>query len=151
MKIQLVAYIHICLVKHHDIYYLSVKNQYCNYSNGTTTQYSKTMFMLWPTGHSFRTGQPIWNWSTQFKTLLATDQFKMDQKKLICFKTDQFLLNHFKIGQFITPGAHAGVCICVSPLPRLLITSGVMWHDMDPIQLVKQVLQLLYGNCSHYH
>ena len=25
------------------------------------------------------------------------------------------------------------VCLCVSLLPRLLITSGVMWHDMDPI------------------
>ena len=41
--------------------------------------------------------------------------------------------------------------VCVSvPTPRLLITTGVMWHDMDPIQLVKQVLQLLYGNCSRY-
>ena len=27
--------------------------------------------------------------------------------------------------------------------------SGVMWHDMDLIRLVKQVLQLLYGNCSN--
>ena len=35
------------------------------------------------------------------------------------------------------------VCLCVCPPLRLLITSsGVMWHDMDPIQLVKQVLQL---------
>ena len=33
------------------------------------------------------------------------------------------------------------VCVCVFTL-RLLITSGVMWHDMDPIRLVKQVLQL---------
>ena len=41
------------------------------------------------------------------------------------------------------------VLICVST-PRLLITSGVMWCDMDLIQLVKHVLQLLYGNCSHY-
>ena len=32
----------------------------------------------------------------------------------------------------------------------LLITSGVMWHDVDSIRLVKQILQLLYGNCSHY-
>ena len=30
------------------------------------------------------------------------------------------------------------VCLCVC-VPRLLITSGVMWRDMDPIQLVKQV------------
>ena len=41
------------------------------------------------------------------------------------------------------------VCECVSAL-RLLLTIGMMWHDMDPIQLVKQVLQLLYGNCSLY-
>ena len=45
------------------------------------------------------------------------------------------------------------VCLCVyvCPPPRLLITSNTMWHDMDPIWLVKQVLQLLYGNCSWYH
>ena len=42
------------------------------------------------------------------------------------------------------------VCVCVCPRPRLLITSGVMWRDMDLIRLVKQVLQLLYGNCSRY-
>ena len=39
------------------------------------------------------------------------------------------------------------VCLCVCLPPRLIITSGVMWRDMDPIPLVKQVLQLLYGNC----
>ena len=39
------------------------------------------------------------------------------------------------------------VCVCVST-PRLLITSGMMWCDMDSIRLVKQILQLLYGNCS---
>ena len=32
------------------------------------------------------------------------------------------------------------VCVFVCPPPRLLITSGLMWHNMDPIQLVKQVL-----------
>ena len=42
------------------------------------------------------------------------------------------------------------MCVCVSLPPRLLITSGVIWCDMDPIRLVKQVLQLLYGNCSCY-
>ena len=42
------------------------------------------------------------------------------------------------------------VCVCVCLHPRLLITSGVMWHDMKFIWLVKQVLQLLYGNCSRY-
>ena len=46
---------------------------------------------------------------------------------------------------------HGCVYVCVRPRLRLLITSGVMWHDMNPIQLVKQVLQLLYNNCSHYH
>ena len=34
------------------------------------------------------------------------------------------------------------MCLCVCPPLRLLITSGVMCHDIDPIQLVKQVLQL---------
>ena len=37
------------------------------------------------------------------------------------------------------------VCVCVCPCPRLLITSGVMWCDMD---LIRLVLQLIYGNCS---
>ena len=42
------------------------------------------------------------------------------------------------------------VCVCVCPRPRLLITSGMMWRDMNLILLVEQVLQLLYGNCSRY-
>ena len=41
-------------------------------------------------------------------------------------------------------------CVCVCPRTRLLLTSGVMYLDMDLIQLVKQVLQLLYGNGSRY-
>ena len=44
------------------------------------------------------------------------------------------------------------VCVCVSA-PEAIKTSqssGVMWCDMDSIRLVKQVLQLLYGNCSRY-
>ena len=40
------------------------------------------------------------------------------------------------------------VSACVCPLPRLLITSGVMWRDMNPIRLVEQVSQLLYGDYS---
>ena len=32
------------------------------------------------------------------------------------------------------------MCVCLPP--RLLITSGVMWRDMDPMRLVKQVLKL---------
>ena len=34
------------------------------------------------------------------------------------------------------------VCVCVCPPPRLLITNDVIWHDIDPIRLVKQALQL---------
>ena len=39
------------------------------------------------------------------------------------------------------------VYVCVSA-PEA--NKGMMWHDMDLIRLIKQVLQLLYGNCSHY-
>ena len=42
------------------------------------------------------------------------------------------------------------VCLRMCPPLRLLITSGMMWRDIDSIRLVKQVLQLLYGNCSRY-
>ena len=42
------------------------------------------------------------------------------------------------------------LCACMCPPLSLLITSGMMWYDMYPIWLVKQVLQLLYGNCSRY-
>ena len=31
------------------------------------------------------------------------------------------------------------VCVCVCPLPRQLISSGMMWCDIDLIRLVKQV------------
>ena len=34
------------------------------------------------------------------------------------------------------------VCVCVCPLSRLLLTSGVMWHDMNFIWLVEQTLQV---------
>ena len=49
-------------------------------------------------------------------------------------------------------GMHVRLCarVFVCPRLRLLITSGMMWHDMNLIRLVKQVLQLLYGNCSCY-
>ena len=40
------------------------------------------------------------------------------------------------------------MCVCVCLPPRLLITSGVMWCDIDPIRLVKEVLWLIYGSCS---
>ena len=32
------------------------------------------------------------------------------------------------------------VCLCVCPPPRLLITSSMMWCDIDSRRLVKQVL-----------
>ena len=31
------------------------------------------------------------------------------------------------------------VCVCVSTPPRLFITSSVMWHDMHPTSVVKQL------------
>ena len=33
-------------------------------------------------------------------------------------------------------------CVCVCLPLRLLITSGVIWHDIKPIWLIKQVLQV---------
>ena len=42
------------------------------------------------------------------------------------------------------------VCVSVCPPPRPLITSGVIWCDIDHVRLVKQVLRLLitsYGTC----
>ena len=49
----------------------------------------------------------------------------------------------------IDPVRIVGIRVCVSA-PRLLISSDMMWRDMDLIQFLKQVLQLLYGNCRHY-
>ena len=37
--------------------------------------------------------------------------------------------------QLILCGSSVCVCVCVST-PRLLITIGMMWHDIDSIQLV---------------
>ena len=45
----------------------------------------------------------------------------------------------------------ACVHMCVCPLHGLLITVSALWHDMEPIWLVKQVLQLLCSCCSQYH
>ena len=46
---------------------------------------------------------------------------------------------------------YVSICVSVCPPLRLAITSGMIWYDMDPIWLVKQVLQLLYGSYSLYH
>ena len=51
--------------------------------------------------------------------------------------------------------ARARVCVCacvrvcVSVSPRPLITSGVIWCDIDHVQLVKQVLWL-FPQCSQF-
>ena len=55
-----------------------------------------------------------------------------------------------KIDPVLIVSMRACVRVCVCPRLRLSITSGVMWRDIDLIWLVKQVLQLLYGNCSRY-
>jgi len=31
-------------------------------------------------------------------------------------------------------------CVCVCPPPRLLITSSMIWYDIEPVWLVKQAL-----------
>ena len=40
--------------------------------------------------------------------------------------------------------------VCVWPPLGVLITCSMMWHDMDPVLLVKLVPQLLHGSCSQY-
>ena len=55
-------------------------------------------------------------------------------------------------GDFLS--AHLYVCVCVYVCPplRLLITSDLMWHDMDFNLLVKQVLlQLILLYLVHGH
>ena len=54
----------------------------------------------------------------------------------------------YSVCVFVCVCACVRACVCVPS--RLLITSGMMWHYMDHIRLIKQVLQLLYGNCSRY-
>ena len=46
---------------------------------------------------------------------------------------------------------YACVCLCLSvcPPPRPLITSGVIWCDIDRVRLVKQVLQLFLAFVLH--
>ena len=40
-------------------------------------------------------------------------------------------------GFFLVLLLSANVSMCVCPPPRLLITSGMMWYDIDPIRLVE--------------
>ena len=50
-------------------------------------------------------------------------------------------------------GLHVDMCVFVCPLPRPLITSSMIWCDIDHVWLVKQVLWFfcflvaLYGTC----
>ena len=39
-------------------------------------------------------------------------------------------------------------CLCVSIAARLLINGSMMWYDINPIWLYKQLLQLVYGTWS---
>ena len=48
----------------------------------------------------------------------------------------------------IDPVRFVGMRVCVCVFAPEAIND--YWRDMDLIQLVKQVLQLLYGNCSRY-
>ena len=54
-------------------------------------------------------------------------------------KQSRLLLNQARAGcgrrvpGFLELLLSAKVCVCVCPPPRLLITSGVMWCDIDPI------------------
>jgi len=50
--------------------------------------------------------------------------------------TDQKLVHVW----FLEIAFVCNVCMCVCPPPRLLITSGVICCDMEPLWLVKQVL-----------
>ena len=38
------------------------------------------------------------------------------------------------------------VFVCVSPPSRLLITSGVMWHDMDPCEWLNKFYSCYMAN-----
>ena len=67
-------------------------------------------------------------------TLLDLWKFKMDQ----VFYNRQALAFDWFLG---IVSVRTSMCVHLSP--RLLITSGVMWHDMDSIWLVIQALWLL--------
>ena len=62
--------------------------------------------------------------------------------------------------KFILCGSSRSVCACVYVFVCACVRArgcvsapeaiNNQWHDMDLIRLVKQVVQLLYGNCSCY-
>ena len=66
--------------------------------------------------------------------------FKGLECELPVHSVDILFLNQARRPQASAPGFYrlilstkcVYVCVCVST-PRLVITSGVMWHDMDPI------------------
>ena len=72
---------------------------------------------------------------------------QVDAKKLGAKQVEHYLLNQvraslwpartwfLKIDPVWIVGMRVRVCACVCPHPRLLITSGMMWHDVNLIGL----------------
>ena len=60
----------------------------------------------------------------------------------------QSLDRHLKIVPVQIVGMHVCVCVCVCVSTPEAINN--QWDDIDLVRLVKQILQLLYGNCRHY-
>ena len=61
---------------------------------------------------------------------------------MILYMTCTMFLNQSHAWFLKIVSVRTSVWVFVCPPPRLLITSGMMWRDMDPMRLVKQVLQL---------
>ena len=70
----------------------------------------------------------------------------LNQARACCIK---LILCRLSVCVFVCVCVYVCVCVCVCLYLRLLITSGMMWHDMDLLRLIEQVLQLLYSNGSH--
>ena len=103
---------------------------------------------------------PFWNsfsyTCSSFPNILPSNWFRLAHSPMFCpskifscILSLQMFLNHGQVRAWFLLYGCLYVCVCVCPPPRKLITSGAMWHNMDPIPLVKQVLQLLYGNCIY--
>ena len=79
---------------------------------------------------------------TQIESFSDALSFQNDLDRL-CGWAREWLLNQARAGQrparswflkLILCGLSVCVCVCaVCPRPRLVITSGVMWHDIDLI------------------